>query len=82
MDGRGQAAGAVGPIDPIPALAGGPTNPALHGAESDVALVGDLTQRGTAAGRLDDLPTALLGLGFLALVVSWCRASDSLAAGG
>jgi hypothetical protein len=55
---------------------------AINHAESDVAVVGDLTQRGIAANRLDDLPTLLLGLGFLALVVSACRVSDSLAAGG
>ena len=63
------------------ARAGGPTHPALHRAENDVAVVGDLTQRGIAAIRLDDLPTPLLGLGFWALVVSARRVSDSLAAG-
>jgi hypothetical protein len=47
-----------------------------------VAVVVDLKQRGIAAIRLDDLPTPLLGPGFMALVVSACRVSDSLAAGG
>jgi hypothetical protein len=46
-----------------------------------MGLVGDLAQRDTAADRLDDLATALFGLGFLAMGVSRCRVSDSLPAG-
>jgi hypothetical protein len=64
IDGRGQAARVVGPVDAIEALSLGTFDPALHGGQCDAELPGHLTQGGPATDGFDHVTSALFGRGF------------------
>jgi hypothetical protein len=70
VDGRGQAARVVGPVDAIEALSLGTFDPALHGSQCNAELPGDLTQGGPASNGLDHGTSALFGRGFLLMADS------------
>jgi hypothetical protein len=70
IDGRGQAARVVSPVDAIEALSLGTFEPALHGGQCDAELPGDLTQGGTASDGLDHGTSALLGRSFFLMADS------------
>jgi hypothetical protein len=70
IDGRGQAARVVTPVDAIEALSLGPFEPALHGGQCDTELLGDLTQGGAASDGLDHGTSALFVSGFFLMADS------------
>ena len=70
IDGRGQAARVVSPVDAIEALSLGTFEPALHGGQCDAELPGHLTQGGPASDGLDQGTSALFGRGFLRMADS------------
>jgi hypothetical protein len=70
IDGRGQAARVVAPVDTIKSLSLGPFDPALHGGQCDAELLGLLTQGGPASDGLDHGTSVLFGRGFLLMADS------------
>jgi hypothetical protein len=64
IDGRGQAARVITPVDAIEALSLGTFEPALHGGQCHAELLGDLTQGGPTSDGLDHGTSALFGRGF------------------